>query len=304
MKTELDHLPAGKRRELERVGAILHDEFGQAMATGTSNWKKSGKILKIILFGSYARGGWVDEPHTTKGYQSDYDLLIIVNHKKLTDMADYWYQAEDRLMQEASIKTPVNFIVHTLDEVNRALSDGQYFFSDIRKDGIALYELKGQKTLAEAKPLTPQAAHEAARKYNTLWSVKSQDAFKIFRYCIEEEIWNDAAFQVHQTTERLYTCALLVLTNYSPKTHNVKFLRAHAERLDERFRDVWPSENRHDRRCFELLKRAYVEARYSEHYKITEEELQWLGARVEVLQALVEEVCREKLAKLAKEAGE
>jgi predicted nucleotidyltransferase len=45
-------------------------------------WKKKGRILKIILYGSYARGGWVDEPHTAKGYQSDFDLLIIVSDKR------------------------------------------------------------------------------------------------------------------------------------------------------------------------------------------------------------------------------
>jgi predicted transcriptional regulator len=95
----------------------------------------------------------------------------------------------------------------------------------------------------------------------------------------------------------------LTLTLYSPKTHNAKFLRALAEELDERLRAVWPSTTKHDRSCFELLKRAYVEARYSEHYKITKEELDWLGTRVEALQALVEQVCNERLETLKKEAG-
>lgn len=51
------------------------------------------------------------------------------------------------------------------------------------------------------------------------------------------------------------------------------------------------------------VKRANIDARYSEEYKITEEELQWLGIRVEALQSLVEEVCTERLEKLAKEVG-
>jgi hypothetical protein len=38
---------------------------------------------------------------------------------------------------------------------------------------------------------------------------------------------------------------------------------------------------------FELLKRSYVEARYSEHFKVTEEELVWLGECAEKLQKLV-----------------
>src|SRR3546814_6629915 len=79
MRTDLDHLPASKQRELERVKAIIFEEFGDAVALATMGWKKKGRIDKIILYGSYARGGWVDEPHTAKGYRSDFDLLIIVN---------------------------------------------------------------------------------------------------------------------------------------------------------------------------------------------------------------------------------
>jgi len=35
-----------------------------------------GKLLKIILFGSYARGDWVDD--SVGRYLSDYDLLVVV----------------------------------------------------------------------------------------------------------------------------------------------------------------------------------------------------------------------------------
>ena len=295
MRTDLDHLPAGKQRELGRVVEILHEEFSDALRLATSAKKKRGRILKIILFGSYARGGWVDEPHTAKGYMSDYDLLVIVNDKKLKDVADYWYKAEDRLITEPAIKTPVNFIVHTLDEVNNALAQGQYFFSDIRREGIALHELKGH-TLAEAKPLTAEEAHEIARKHFEQWFPSAQEFYAGFEFYLRRQSSNEAAFSLHQAAERTYHCALLVLTNYSPATHNVKFLRSLAEDLDERMREVWPSETRRDRRCFELLKRAYVEARYSEHYKITEEELTWLGDRVEQLQRLVKKVCDQRLS--------
>jgi predicted nucleotidyltransferase len=90
MRTDLDHLPPAKQRELERVVQILFEEFEEATARATQDWKKKGRILKVILYGSYARGGWVDEPHTAKGYQSDFDLLIVVNHVKLTDRIEFW----------------------------------------------------------------------------------------------------------------------------------------------------------------------------------------------------------------------
>src|SRR5690606_40656505 len=66
MRTDLDHLPAAKQREIERVKAIIFEEFEDALILAQHEWKKKGKIEKIILYGSYARGGWVDEPHTAK----------------------------------------------------------------------------------------------------------------------------------------------------------------------------------------------------------------------------------------------
>ena len=62
MRTDLDHLPERKQRELERIVEILHEEFEDALVLGAAEWKKRGRILKIILFGSHARGTWVDEP--------------------------------------------------------------------------------------------------------------------------------------------------------------------------------------------------------------------------------------------------
>lgn len=46
MKTTLDHLPEQKQQELQRAVEILREETQAEM---------------IILFGSYARGDWVED---------------------------------------------------------------------------------------------------------------------------------------------------------------------------------------------------------------------------------------------------
>lgn len=78
MRTDLDHLPPAKRRELEHVVHVLFEEFSAAQEKAEGR-RTRGRIVKIILYGSHARGGWADEPHTAKGYVSDFDLLVIVN---------------------------------------------------------------------------------------------------------------------------------------------------------------------------------------------------------------------------------
>lgn len=99
MRTDLDHLPPQKQRELERVVQLIFEEFDDAFALAKHEWRKAGRILRVILYGSYARGTWVDEPHTAKGYQSDFDLLIIVSDKRLTDRVKYWSRRNERLMR-------------------------------------------------------------------------------------------------------------------------------------------------------------------------------------------------------------
>jgi predicted nucleotidyltransferase/HEPN domain-containing protein len=306
MRTDLDHLPPAKQRELERVVQILFEEFDEARALATQDWKKKGRILKIILYGSYARGGWVDEPHTAKGYQSDFDLLIIVNDKRLTDRVEYWAKAEERLNRELAItktlKTPVNFIVHTLHEVNDGLAHGRFFFMDVARDGIAIYQSEDTE-LAEPKPKTPHQALAMAREYFEEWIPAAMSRFKLANVAINEGLLKDAAFDLHQTTERLYHCVLLVCTFYTPHVHNLAFLRTQAERLDRRLTYVWPMDTRKDRAMFEKLKDAYVKARYSKHYRISAEELTWLRACVEELGRVVQTICEERIQMLERSAA-
>lgn len=300
MRTDLDHLPASKQRELERVVQIIFEEFGDAnnLATGK---RKAGRIHKIILYGSYARGGWVDEPHTAKGYKSDYDLLIIVNQKELTDRVQYWEKTDERLMRELAItqtlKTPVNFIVHTLQEVNDGLAHGRYFFMDVAGDGIALYQAD-ESELHQPKPKMSAQALAMAKEYYEEWFHSAMRCHVNFHDDLERA-WNkEAAFMLHQATERLYHCVLLVTTFYTPHVHNLSFLRTQAERLDYRLFNVWPRDTRAERAMFEKLKDAYVKARYSKHYAISAEELTCLGAQVEELGRVVHTVCSEKIAAL------
>ncbi|QCB54860.1 HEPN domain-containing protein [Sphingopyxis sp. PAMC25046] len=306
MKTDLDHLPANKQRELERVKAIVFEEFEDAIALGTMGWKKKGRIDKIILYGSYARGGWVDEPHTAKGYRSDFDLLIIVNDKRLTEKVDFWGKLEDRLIRELAIdktlKTPVNFIVHTLQEVNDGLAHGRYFFMDVARDGIALYEYD-DKPLHKPKPKTPEQALAMAREYFDEWMPSASDFYDGHVDAKARGKLKKAVFDLHQSAERMYHCVLLVCTFYTPHVHNLAFLRTQAERIDMRLVDVWPRERREDRARFEKLKEAYVKARYSKHYRITEEELTWLGGCVEELGRAVHAICSERIAALEASAS-
>lgn len=305
MKTSLDHLPEAKRRELERVVEILFAEFEDALKGKNAPHRKQGRILKVILFGSYARGDWVDDP--VGGYTSDYDLLVVVNHDELTETLEYWAKAEDHLVREYQISrqltAPANFIVHSLCDVNRRLKKGRPFFVDIVRDGIVLYEAPDQP-FEHPEPLSPAEALKEAEEHFAQW-FESAGKFKLAAdFLAANDGPKEAAFQLHQAAERLYHCVLLVLTLYSPKSHKLNFLRSQAERLAPELIEAWPRDAKAQQRCFELLRRAYVDARYSPHYRISVEELAWLSERIQVLEGLVRQVCEARLDDLRRDASE
>ena len=289
----LEHLPERKRAELSRAVKIVFEEFEQAQA----GKQKPGRILKVILFGSYARGDWVED--RSSGYRSDYDLLVVVNIETWSEEHEVWHHVSEHFLREITItnriKTPVNFIVHSLQDVNDKLSRGKPFFVDIARDGIVLYEESGHP-LARPKALGAEEARAEAQGYYDQWYQLSVDALKVAEFSLTNGIWRHGAFMLHQATEEAYHCVLQVLTLYSPKSHRLKMLRSAAEGIDPRLISAWPRDTKFARRSFERLDRAYVDARYSPHYTITTEELGWIVERIKVLQELVEQICREKLA--------
>ncbi len=291
----LGHLPERKRRELARALKIIFEEFDAAQQSKLSEKQRAGRILKVILFGSYSRGGWVEDHKS--GYRSDYDILVVVNAYSVGEENELWHDVSDHFLRELlvtkTIETPVNVIVHTLQDVNDQLARGRPFFIDIIRDGIVLYEKEGHPFVAP-KPLSASQQRAEAERYFHLWMDNTAAFLKAGSTLLGGHL-KQAAFQYHQATEALYHCLLLTLTLYSPKSHRLKSLRSSAERLEPRLIEAWPRDTKFARRCFERLDRAYVDARYSPHYEVTKEELSWLIERIEILQERVRTSCNDRL---------
>ncbi|MCP3736159.1 hypothetical protein M9979_14885 [Sphingomonas sp. RP10(2022)] len=186
------------------------------------------------------------------GYYSDYEILVVVNHDEPADTTSYWAGAEDHLLREFEIaqriRTPVNLIVHSLSDVNGKLKRGRPFFVDIVRDGIALYEAPDHPS-DHLKPLLAADAKAEAQGYLNEWLPGADNFGILAKQAQHAGIVKEAAFLLHQATERLYHCTLLVLTLYSPKSHKLLFLRSQAERLVPSLITAWPRDtgSRNDR---------------------------------------------------------
>lgn len=286
MKKILNHLPQTKQQELSLLTEVL------------SAFKE---VEMVILFGSYARGNWVEDSYVEKGvtyeYVSDFDILVVLTHENLKQKFKIEDKVKAELTSTGKVNTPVSLIFHGVKQLNASLSMGNYFFRDIKEEGKVLYD--SQKfNLTTPKKLTPEQYRQKAQDHFDQWFESANGFFKGFNFYMGEKDYHIAAFQLHQAAERYYITILLVFTDYRPKDHNLETLGIKVEMCDQRFA-VFPKGTDEEKRLFELLKRAYVDARYKmDDYKITKTELEYLAERVNELKQQTEVVCKEKIAEI------
>jgi predicted nucleotidyltransferase/HEPN domain-containing protein len=287
MKKSLSHLPQRKRSELARIVSIIRQTVPQAEM--------------IILFGSYARGDAVEDVtlngHTTYEYSSDFDILVLIKSKALADNLDLWYALEDEA-GKLPVQTPVKIIAHEINFVNGKLRKGQYFFSDIKKEGIILYDSKNCQ-LAEPKELSPKERLGQAKADFKQWFTSAKSFYLQYESALNIPDHKVAAFDLHQAAECCYGAVLLVYTNYKPKTHDLDTLRRLAANHDPAFFTVFPLRTKQERDRFDLLRQAYVGARYHDNYVITPQELKYLSRCVELLRNQTETSCNTKMESFA-----
>jgi HEPN domain-containing protein/predicted nucleotidyltransferase len=284
MKKSLAHLPEHKQKELKLITRIILDKFGEAEM--------------IILFGSYARGTWVEDSYVEDKviyeYASDFDVLLITSDQKIASQARKQTFVEQAIEKKKQIKTPVSIIYHGINHVNTSISQGHYFFTDIKKEGILLYD-SGKYKLAETKELTSAVKKKNAEEDFEQWFESAKNFYRTFEFNLKEEMYKVAAFQLHQATERFYHTIIVVFTGNKPKMHNLETLGKRAANMDGEFLKIFPRDTAEQDRLFKLLKHAYVDARYKKEYKITKAELEYLAKRVKILQRLTKKICKAKI---------
>jgi HEPN domain-containing protein len=101
---------------------------------------------------------------------------------------------------------------------------------------------------------------------------------------------------LHQAAERYLTAVILAFGQHKAKTHDLEKLDRQVCNLHADFFTVFPRGDEQQKRYFELLKKAYIDARYKRDFVITREELEYLAARVRKLQELAKRICEEHIA--------
>ena len=305
MKTSLDHLPSDKQDRIRRAVEVI-------VAT-SSIGKTKDRVAMIVLFGSYARGNFVDDLRGSDdgkfSYHSDFDLLVVMSEgipRKTSAMIGLrhaierelgFHDVNNLLRREGRVR----LILHEIADLNWQLELGHYFFHDILDEGVLLYDTE-QFTLKPRGVIDLAGRTKAARKDFDQWFDEGQGFLLAAEAMSDHGRLTNAAFQLHQAAERFFNVVELVFCSYKSKTHSIIDLIQITGSLHTDFFMVFPRETTRDRRILELMHRAYVTARYwPKEYEITASDLAQMMQCVRRLEQLAEQRCEERIASMQAE---
>lgn len=99
------------------------------------------------------------------------------------------------------------------------------------------------------------------------------------------------SFMLHQATEYFIKTIPLVFALYGHKEHDLEFLIEKCKPYTMELAKVFPRDTPEEKCLFELLRSAYVEARYNDDFIVTKEDIDALLSKVEHLRDIVKKVC-------------
>ena len=273
----LSHLPEPKIRELETVTRRIVD---------------TGEAEMVVLFGSYARGNYRERQGKIRGKRSDYDILVVTAELHRALESDLRGKFDD-------IAVNVQLVVEDIDFVNSNLSEGQFFFTDIKREGKILYT-SGRFTLAEPRELSPTRRREIAEADLEKWHGDAETFLEGADFFTSKGAFRVAAFNYQQVAELCYTAVEMVFTHYQPHEHDLGLLQRRAGNLDGRILDALPCDTDEQWNLFTHLNFAYIGGRYRSdaEYRVTEAQLDYWAEQTKKLLKITEEVCRERIESL------
>ena len=276
----MSHLPARKIEELETVTRRIVD---------------TGKAEIVVLFGSYARGDYKERRGAVQAKKSDYDILVV------TAGVD-----EDTLLRNLEgkfddISVHVQLIAEDIETVNANIEEGQFFFSDIKREGKILYT-SGRHGLAKPQEISPVRRRELAEEDFEYWFKAATESFVLHRDAERRQFVGKAAFLLQQAVEGCYTTIEMVFGHYNSHEHDLGILRRRAAEFDRRIDDAFPRETGEQSQLFMHLNYAYIGGRYrtKEEFPVAAEQLDYWAAETKKLLDITETACRERIEALKK----
>lgn len=280
--------------DLSKQLNFLPEQKITELTTITERICETGMVSMIVLYGSYARGEWKEHVGGRSGKKSDYDILVLTKDERdCQDLRRKLHQMFE------NFPTVVQAVVETVGFVNMHLRERQYFFTEIKREGIVLYRDHGV-TLAEPEQLSRDRLKEIAEQDFRQWLGTAEENYdhalfakRKYAETNNHKSAKKAAFEFQQCVENCYTTIEMVFSRNNPYEHRLTILRIHAERFVPAVDSCFPLEGE-GFRLFYHLDNAYIGGRYidEENYAVTVDQLIYWEQEAKKLLAITEEACR------------
>ncbi len=258
------------------------------------------KIAFIILFGPFARGDLIAN--------SDYNFLILTKEKKYANknrVNKLRKRISDAINHKIKDKTHrLQLTIEPVAYANSTTDQKRYFFADIKRDGILLYD-SGEFRLLRLPGLEINSEDRISNAKINYYQLldKANDFMRYFQFGIDHGDLDGAAFNLHQVAENLFNCTILVFNGYEARTHDLVELNKLCSANSNQFLNIFLNNNNEEKRSFDLLRKAYHKSRYGGQYEINREQLEYLADRVRILIEIVINVCGQRINQDLSQAG-
>ena len=285
MKTSYSHLPEYAKNDLQQIVALILERVPHCEM--------------IILYGSYARGTFVeyderDEFGILTSFMSDYDLLVVTSNMDVQEVGHLLNTVDDKYYKRPDYQVPIQFINDDIEKLNSDLSERRYFYTEIKKQGIMLYD-SGNYKLERARKLNFEEIWKQAQEYFDEKFETANDFLRSAMYDRKDEKYKMCSFHLHQTCENYFYALRLVHTLKKSKQHNLSKLLGSTRKYSPELCKIFPRKTKEEKRLFELLRLAYVEARYNKKFVVTKEDVDTLFPKIEKLRDITEQICKSQI---------
>lgn len=287
MNASIAHLPEKNQEDLKIIVATILEEVLN--------------VEMIILFGSYARGNQVAfdrqmEYGISTSYRSDYDILVIASRIKNEPVFAKKLNGVGAIFKEkAKSDIRLEIVYKTVEKVVDFLEKGDFFYSEIRREGIALYDT-GSFILPEPRDLEMIELERQAKDFFQDFFHKGERFLKTAReFDYPDGEYKMASFHLHQACESFFYAISLTFNQYKPKEHDIRMLIDFNKRYSQEIVKIFPRETAKNEHLFELLRASYVQSRYNKEFVVHKEDVEVLMKWIERFRDLTFDICERKL---------
>ncbi|MDD6210662.1 MAG: HEPN domain-containing protein [Bacteroidales bacterium] len=285
MKRTLPRMPQQKRKEILQMLRLLLNHIRCEM---------------LILHGYYAQSHYKKTDgkfvFDLSGYEQNHcDILVIISTNNVGATLTLIDKAKKCFDDLFGCKhTRFQFTISHINTINKKLETRRLFISKIKEEGIKLYDSCNFKLSRRRKINFQEIKRWAENDFHENYNCAVR-FYKFAQYAYDERDYKLGSFMLHQVAEHCFQAINLVFTNDKPKLHDLQRLREMTLDYSDQLYSVFAIDTPFGKRCFSLLCRSYIEARYNSSFKVKKTEFEYLNEQILLLREKCKDICLDKI---------